>query len=167
MANLILMMGVPGSGKSTLAKKKFGENDIYISRDQIRFAMVSEEEPYFSKEKEVFNEFVKQIQAGIDNKDKRYVIADATHLNPNSRLKLLNRLDRFGIKTYIIYVKVPLEVALERNSHRVERELVPEETIKEMYNSIAAPIKEENIDVIWVANEQGIINIKYEWKGDK
>lgn len=167
MANLILMMGAPGSGKTTLAKKMFGEKDVYVSRDQIRFAMVPEGEPYFSKEKEVFNEFVRQIQAGIDNKEKRYVIADATHLNPGSRLKLLNRLDRFGIKTHIIYVRVPLEIALERNSHRVGRELVPEKTIKDMYDSIAAPIKEEKIDFIWVANEQGIIDIKYERKGDK
>lgn len=168
MANLILMMGVPGSGKSTLAKKLFSkEQDIYISRDEIRYSIVPPEAPYFSKEKEVFSEFVRQVQAGIDNKEKRFVIADATHLNPASRLKLLDRLNRDLIDTHIVFLRVPLKVAIERNAKRTGREYVPESTIRNMYNSIAAPTKKENIKYIWVANEKGIVYAKYEWKGDK
>ena len=168
MANLILMMGVPGSGKSTLAKKLFSkEQDIYVSRDEIRQSIVSPEAEYFSKEKEVFAEFVRQVQAGIDNKEKRFVVADATHLNPASRLKLLDRLNRDLIDTHIIFMKVPLKVAIKRNAKRTGRECVPENTIKSMYNSIAAPIKRENIKYIWVANEKGIVYAKYQWKGEK
>ena len=57
MANLFIMMGAPGAGKSTFIKNLKGESGIPISRDQIRFSMVKEDEPYFSKEKEVYKEF--------------------------------------------------------------------------------------------------------------
>lgn len=166
MAKLILMSGIPGSGKSTLAKKLFGERDIYVSRDEIRFSIVSENEGYFSKEKEVFNEFVKQVQAGLDDKDKRYVIADATHLNPASRMKLLNRLNfEFKPSAIMLFVNTPLEIALERNRQRSGRALVPDNVIETMYNSFAAPSPMEPIKEMWIADENGFINKKYERKG--
>ena len=52
---LVLMCGAPGSGKTTIAKKLMCNNDLYISRDEIRYSMISNEYEYFSKEKEVFN----------------------------------------------------------------------------------------------------------------
>ena len=42
MSTLVLMMGLPGAGKSTWAKTSMGDNDIYISRDEIRFSLVDE-----------------------------------------------------------------------------------------------------------------------------
>ena len=166
MAKLILMCGIPGSGKSTLAKKLFGERDIYVSRDEIRFSMISDEDEYFSKETEVFNEFVRQIQAGIDNKEKRYVIADATHLNTSSRMKLINRLTfDFEPDISMIFVNTPLEIALERNKQRSGRAVVPDKVIKNMYHSFAAPSKIEPIKEMFIADENGFINKKYERKG--
>lgn len=167
MANLILMMGIPGSGKSTIAKKKLKETDLYISRDEIRFSILKPEDNYFSKENEVFEEFVKQIQAGIDNKEIKNVFADATHLNHGSRMKLLNKLNRFGIDTYILFINTPLEIALERNSKREGRALVPDNVIKNMHQSIEAPKKDENIKAMYIANEKGDILYKYQRKEDK
>ena len=57
-----LMCGIPGSGKSTWIKKRLMENGgIWISRDEVRFSMVKEDEDYFSKECEVFDKFISNI----------------------------------------------------------------------------------------------------------
>ena len=156
MASLVLMMGVPGSGKTTYAKKFIGDNDIYVSRDEIRFELVAEDEPYFSKEDEVLKTFISKVDEGI-TKAKRYVVADATHLNAGSRAKLLKNLHNKPDNVYVLYVAVPLEVALERNAKRSGRALVPETSIRNMFQSLSLPKKEEGIDVVLQLDE----NYKY------
>lgn len=156
MASLVLMMGVPGSGKTTYAKKFIGDNDIYVSRDEIRFELVAEDEPYFSKEDEVLKTFISKVDEGI-TKAKRYVVADATHLNAGSRAKLLKNLHNKPDNIYVLYVAVPLEVALERNAQRSGRALVPETSIRNMFQSLSLPKKEEGIDVVLLLDE----NYKY------
>ena len=84
-SKLYLMMGIPGSGKSTYLKTRFIERLRVISRDEIRFSMVKEDEEYFSKEKEVYAEFISQIKEAL--KFEAEVFADATHLNETSRAK--------------------------------------------------------------------------------
>ena len=49
MAKLFLMMGIPGSGKTTWTSKYLRKLDKYVSRDEVRFSMVAENEEYFSK----------------------------------------------------------------------------------------------------------------------
>ena len=87
------MCGAPASGKSWFAKNILMDNDtLYVSRDEIRFAIIKNEDNYFSKEKEVYKTFIEKIRKGLtDNKIER-VFADATHLNEKSRKKLLNNV---------------------------------------------------------------------------
>lgn len=61
MNKLHIVMGIPGSGKSTWIENHLYESSVRISRDEVRFSMVSEEEEYFSKEKAVFKEFIYRI----------------------------------------------------------------------------------------------------------
>ena len=143
MSRLTILMGCPGVGKSTLAHDMFRNGtDRYISRDVIRFSMVNEEEAYFSKEKDVFHEFVAQIDSCLA---KGYTVwADATHISKASRLKLLRALKVKPDVLEIIWVKAPLEVALKQNEYRRDtRGYVPPSAIERMYNSLEAPSYQE------------------------
>ena len=63
MATLYILCGPSGCGKSTWSHQYIAfedalGNDIrYVSRDEIRFSIIKEEEDYFSHEKEVFKTF--------------------------------------------------------------------------------------------------------------
>ena len=157
MAELILMCGCPGSGKSTYAKSFKTDKDIYISRDEIRASMIGPDEEYFSRETEVLQQFVDEINIAL-TKAERYVIADATHISFSSRMKVMSRIkDRSTIVNCIV-MDIPLDIALERNSHRTGREFVPEHALKNMYNGLTPPQKGETIDkVVYVNCENKII----------
>ena len=146
-SRLYILCGLPASGKSTFAWNFTKSNDIrYVSRDEIRFSMVKENEEYFSHEKEVFRKFVGIIaQTLVDGFD---VIADATHLNPPSRNKLINAIDaitRDYTITYI-FIDTSLEVCLARNAKRTGRAKVPEETLKQMWDAVVRPTFVERQD---------------------
>ena len=145
---LWIMCGVPGSGKSYYAKNHLMKNDgtwAYISRDEVRFSLVKENEEYFSKEKQVFKEFIKQIHYACLDEDIKNVIIDATHLNKASRMKLINAIFPYGLDINIlcIWMETPLEVCLARNAKREGRACVPNSAIRRMWNSSQFPSKDE------------------------
>ena len=143
---LILMCGPSGAGKSTWAKKI--EEQIkpvhYVSRDEVRFSMVSEEEEYFSKEEEVFKEWIRRIQNFLDTDENCYIIADATHLSERSRNKTLDALN-IPDNTNIIPVSVypGVQKCLDRNEMRSGRARVPRSVIRRMCMSYEAPTSDE------------------------
>ena len=72
MSKLYIMMGIPGSGKSTWCRHNIKDTDAYVSRDKIRFGLVNPNEPYFSKENQVYQEFINTIERKLvksGNKD--------------------------------------------------------------------------------------------------
>lgn len=142
---LYILCGPAGCGKSTWAHKYMEAHPEvrYVSRDEIRFNLVKQDEHYFSHEKQVFSKFSGTIaQTLIDGFD---VIADATHLNMTSRKKLTNAIDRHFTKYDIIYVvfNVPLTTCITRNAKRSGRTNVPNEVIENMYEQFRAPIAED------------------------
>lgn len=148
---LYLMCGIPGSGKSTYLKTRFIQPPVVVSRDEIRFKMVREDEEYFSHEKEVYNEFINQITQEL--KFFQEVFVDATHLNEASRTKLLRSLggNLKDVEVNIIWMKVPLEVALKQNENRKgTRAYVPETVIRRMASQMTIPTKEEGFEHIYV-----------------
>lgn len=176
---LLLMCGIPGSGKSTLAKRLIEENPgaTYVSRDDIRFALLrgtkeykaafsnretnNQDEVdyitvnYFSKEKEVYTQFVDKIKEGLINSE--LTIADATHLNEGSRSKLLRALGTSlkDIEVDIAVMQVKLETALKQNDNRKGTiSFVPKKSIEEMFRYLTIPIEEEGFDNIYIFKEK-------------
>ena len=140
------MCGPAGSGKSTwISGDAEAGTSAVISRDKIRFSMVSEDESYFSKEKEVYAEFCKQIAQAIDAPWVETVYADATHLTRKARQQLLDNvlpqtktpIENIKIIPIVIYPQ--LETILERNARRSGRARVPDTVIKNMYNDFQLP----------------------------
>lgn len=143
---LFVLIGAPGSGKSTYAKKYLlNENTIYVSRDEIRFSLINDEDEYFSREKEVYREFIWQIYDAIHNKHKD-VIADATHLNDKSRAKLFSSLplDFSKIDVIGVFFNTPLDICIKHNNMRKgTKTYVPISQIRRMFFSIKKPNYEE------------------------
>lgn len=122
-----------------------GRDWEYISRDEIRFSIVKNEEEYFSHEKEVFHKFAERIASALiwDTDD---VVADATHLNWGSRRKFLEALKKYvpleEVDVIPVVIDAKLKDILERNALRDGRARVPEETIRRMRASMSDPEKD-------------------------
>lgn len=157
MADLYLMVGIPGSGKSTFIKEHMNKNFVRVSRDEIRFSLLSENDNYFSKEFEVLKIFYKTINKNLA--EGKTVVVDQTSLNPEARRKLLNQIKENYNKLFAIYMDTPLETCIKRNNKREGRECVPVYAIKNMYKKLKPPSLNEGFYRIYTYSN-GIL--KYE-----
>lgn len=152
MPILYIMCGPSGCGKTTWAHNHM-QDTMYVSRDEIRFRLVKENEDYFSREKEVFKEFVNEIVSRL--KIGCNTIADATHLNQFSRRKLTQAIDMHFTDYTIVYVvfNTTVTTCIMQNAKRHGRARVPETIIRNMCRDFRAPTKDEDervIDIIEV-----------------
>ena len=161
---VFLMSAPSGAGKSTFIKERiFNYGGIHISRDKVRFDMVSEDEDYFAHEDEVFNEWIRQCQEAIDGDVHRDIYIDATHISDRSRAKTINclNINRDEVMLICVRVVVPVEVCKYRNSLREGRARVPDEVISSMYKNFSYPSKRYSwapkFDEIWEVNAEGIL----------
>lgn len=161
---LIVMCGVPGSGKDyAIAHSKLlcdvNEPPLVVSRDIIRYSLVKENEPYFSREKEVFEAFISQICDGLAA--GKEVIANATHINEVSRKKLLNAVRRhycgeFNIIYYIVVKNY--DIISRQNSKRQGRERVPEKSLQDIYNKFTVPSFSEDPAITYIVIQNLDVN---------
>lgn len=151
---LYIMCGPAGSGKTTWVREHANPgHSAHISRDRIRFSMVAADEYYFSREDEVYTEFVRQICKALscDWIDEVYV--DATHLTKKSRENLIREVDRvYPLFDLVGVVVMPdIETCLAQNAQRTGRECVPESVIRNMYNNFQSPLRDDlRYDFIYV-----------------
>lgn len=150
MSNIHLLCGIPASGKSTFVKEEAaklaaaGRSVAIISRDNCRKALVGEDvekENYFSREDEVFENFVSEINKSIDLKVEEIFI-DATHINQASRNKILSRIKPAGNLIVEVF-PISLESAIERNNKREGFAFVPHGAMRRMSSSWSMPTLEE------------------------
>ena len=155
MKNFYVLCGIAGSGKSTWINNHLAAFKGYtkvVSRDDIRFMIVNEDEEYFSREKQVFKKFIEELKDGLENCDN--VIADATHLNLASRTKLLRNLTSSlkDANVYAIVIDTPVKICLKQNATRRGRRFVPEDQIIAMGKRLTIPTFEEGFDKIFIYN---------------
>lgn len=164
---LYISCGTPGSGKSTFLNEMKSDNEIVISRDNIRFSLLKPGEDYFAHEKEVYTKFLNEIVRNIRNKVNVY--ADATHLNEKSRFILLSQLKRRGCypsEINAIYFNVPLNTCLERNEYRKgTAAYVPPDKLREMFSAFTPPHAYEGFTNIWSVDSEGDVTLVYGQEG--
>ena len=151
---LYVMVGLPASGKTTAAKKNcdnaYPHSAIHISRDEIRYSLLKNYEEYFSREKEVFNIYIKKIINAI-KENINFIYIDATHLTESSRKKLLNNIvSKIGdiglLKKYdleFIVMNTPILSCYDRNKNRSGIERVPDSVIFNFKKNMVNPTLEE------------------------
>ena len=138
---IYLLCGLPGSGKSTWAKARKTWRDAYVSRDEVRFAIVKENEQYFSKEEEVFNTFIDKIIKKMKTHSTIYI--DATHLSEKARNRVLDRLPLSNVDIIPVNFYISLDTCCYRNDLRSGRAHVPTSAICKM-NFIPARFNEKH-----------------------
>lgn len=146
--------GIPGSGKTTsLTNLSEVLGAPHISRDEVRASFRKEDTTdYFKNETLVFASFVKQIVDAMNSEGS--AIADATHISRASRIKLIKEITKFiPFDEFIIdflWFDTPLEICLERNSHREGWGYVPEDVILNMSGEFEIPSIDEfaNVEMV-------------------
>ena len=126
---------------------------------------MKDEEEYFSQEDIVLDTFITQIAAAL--KQDTVVIADATHLTPKARNKVLFLLSQKRINPEyidVVYMQTPIEQCLARNEKRKgTRAYVPKQVIRRMAAQLVEPTYGEitgGYDNIWIKNPNHVIYIK-------
>lgn len=146
---IILMCGIPASGKSTFVKNEIAKNPgaVWVSRDEVRKSLVGDGDldpkQYFSRETEVFNKFIGEINSKVNEKYKM-IFVDATHISPQSRAKTLSRIKNTRkLNLNVVYLKCGVQVALARNHARTGFAHVPDNAIRNMAQRFEEPTYEE------------------------
>ena len=141
--NLWILVGIPCSGKSTWVKnnlEKF-DNSVIISRDNIRFHLTPEDQPYFINEKKVFQMYIDNINLALRQYEN--IFCEATHINWSNRRKLLEALDlKDQVRVNVLIATTPLEECLRRNAQRSGRACVPETAIRRIHRSYTDPVED-------------------------
>lgn len=143
---LFMMVGPAGSGKSTWIAKEMAEADetsSLVSRDEIRFSLLTDTDSYFDKEEQVFEIFIHRIQELINNTFTENIYVDATHLTEKARNRVFDALCLDEVDIVLIVVAPNLETALRQNEMREGLAKVPRSVIRRMYYQFQKPTYNE------------------------
>jgi predicted kinase len=140
---VVLAIGLPGSGKTTW----FGRRGVTpLSSDLLRNILFDdvEEQRYQGL---VFSTLRSMLRARLIAK-MPWNYVDATNLSTHERRQWIKMAKSFGYEVQAVFFDVPLEVCLERNSHRDRS--VSEEVMRKMAEKLKPPAFEEGFAKITV-----------------
>lgn len=162
---VVIMSGAPGSGKSHTVRKIMEENDIWLSRDNVRanVRQILNSNDYFPVcsrcEDKIWHAIVEDV---IWNSDADTVYIDQTTVNWKSFRKLWKGvyLDEADIPVTFMRIDTPLKVCIERNDKRHPLEKVPNSSLISMWESFNNSKKEEmpkefegKVNIVYIVND--------------
>jgi len=132
--NAIFMIGAPGSGKGYTRNRLFPTTTVFDC-DSIK-----EENPNYDPKRpqdlHVWSslECMKRIDNSINNSDQNFVY-DGTGANATRLIDLIEKSQKKGFNTVLVYVKVTLATSLKRNANRTR--VVPTDIVIDKYEQVA------------------------------
>lgn len=142
MKTFILLSAIPGSGKSTWAKlyQKVHPNTFIVSSDEIRRRLTGNLQS-FSKEDEVWETYLKEINVYADQYKDVTVIGDATNLQNKYRKYYLEQTPNFDRHVLVLF-NIPYEICLIQNKLRPKDKIVPPEGMESLRKEYEIPSQE-------------------------
>lgn len=129
---LIIVMGLPASGKSTLAEKLEAQGAKRVNRDAIRKRLYGDE-AIQGDYKKVNEEYYAELREALS--DGGPVVSDNVNITVAHRRDTIEAGIQAGYTDIaVVWVSVPLDVCLERNSKRDRK--VGEDIIRGMHSSL-------------------------------
>lgn len=128
----VVTAGVQGSGKSTFAVENFKGVDV-IDLDEINKKLSNNDMSLFQQNRN--NAIITKNDAIAKHfKMKKSFIDAGTAANTQATLRKLEKAKALGYITILIYMNIPIEIAIERNNKRLKNggHGVPIERVQEV-----------------------------------
>jgi protein phosphatase len=144
---LVVLIGATGSGKSTFASNWFLQTEI-VSSDHYR-ALVADDETDQSATADAFD--LVEAAAGKRLKNRRLAVIDATNVRAADRRRWVDLARRYHALPVAIVVDPGLDVCIERNRTRPNRNFgpaVPQRMIQEIRRGLGG-LQREGFRQVW------------------
>lgn len=114
----ILTAGIQGGGKSTFAFSNF-KNIKIVDLDEINKEMVNSDMTLFQANRAKAIAKKNELVKSLFNQKKSFIDA-GTASNTEASIKKLKLAKSLGYITVVVYVNIPIDVAIERNLKRLQ-----------------------------------------------
>ena len=132
---IIVMTGIPASGKTLFYNLKLNSYKR-ISLSELK-----------SRKQEM-----KAILTAINNEES--IVIDNTNTTIEERSKYIELAKIYDCEIISCYVVCNKEVALKRNSDRIDKPMIPDAVVHKMNNRLIVPSKDEGFDKLYVVDSR-------------